>query len=93
MLTRQASRLCVLALQVPISVVNGQFFGTNGQPVTLKGLNWFGFETSATMVMISSTNLAFTFTCCRLSRAMQQQRCSLCSDPTCIACSGENVLN
>lgn len=50
----------MLALQVPISVVNGQFFGTNGQPVTLKGLNWFGFETSATMVMIiSSTNLAF----------------------------------
>lgn len=37
-------------LQVPISVVNGQFFGTNGQPVTLKGVNWFGFETSATMV-------------------------------------------
>lgn len=26
--------------QVPISVVNGQFFGTNGQPTTMKGVNW-----------------------------------------------------
>ncbi len=33
--------LCQMWLaQVPISVVNGQFFGTNGQPTTMKGVNW-----------------------------------------------------
>ena len=28
---------------------NGQFFGTDGGPITLKGVNWFGFETSNTL--------------------------------------------
>ena len=36
--------------QVPISTANGIFYGTNGQATTLMGVNWFGFETSATMV-------------------------------------------
>ena len=39
-----------LPLQVPLSVSNGQFFGTDGGPITLKGVNWFGFETSNTMM-------------------------------------------
>ena len=39
-----------LLLQVPLSVSNGQFFGTDGGPITLKGVNWFGFETSNTMM-------------------------------------------
>ncbi|CAL5222694.1 g5095 [Coccomyxa viridis] len=34
----------------PISASAGQLYGTDGNPVVLKGLNWFGFETSATMV-------------------------------------------
>ncbi|BDA41281.1 probable endoglucanase E1 [Coccomyxa sp. Obi] len=45
-----ASDAAIEQSTVPISVVNGQFFGTNGQPTTMKGVNWFGFETSATMV-------------------------------------------
>ena len=36
--------------QVPLSTSNGVFYGTNGQVTTLMGINWFGFETSATMV-------------------------------------------
>ena len=36
--------------QVPLSTSNGIFYGTNGQATTLMGVNWFGFETSATMV-------------------------------------------
>ncbi|CAL5227268.1 g10199 [Coccomyxa viridis] len=35
---------------VPLSVSNGQLLGTDGQPVTLKGVNWFGFETSNTLM-------------------------------------------
>lgn len=42
-------RLLAMA-QVPISTSNGIFYGTDGQATTLKGINWFGFETSATMV-------------------------------------------
>ncbi len=37
-------------VQVPLSVSNGQFFGTDGGPITLKGVNWFGFETSNTLM-------------------------------------------
>ncbi len=35
---------------MPLSVSNGQLLGTDGQPVTLKGVNWFGFETSNTLM-------------------------------------------
>ncbi|CAL5222763.1 g5175 [Coccomyxa viridis] len=35
---------------VPLSVSNGQLFGTDGRPVTFKGINWFGFETANTLV-------------------------------------------
>ncbi|BDA45059.1 hypothetical protein COCOBI_06-5390 [Coccomyxa sp. Obi] len=38
------------ASTVALSVQDGQFYGTDGLPVSFKGLNWFGFETSATMV-------------------------------------------
>ncbi|CAL5222764.1 g5176 [Coccomyxa viridis] len=38
------------ASTVPLSVSNGQFFGTDGGPITLKGVNWFGFETSNTLM-------------------------------------------
>ncbi len=41
--------LCALP-QVPLSFVGTQFYGTDGNPTTFKGINWFGFETSATMV-------------------------------------------
>ena len=30
--------------------VNGQIIGLDGQPLTLWGINWFGFETGTTMV-------------------------------------------
>lgn len=34
----------------PISARNGQLYGVDGQPLTIKGVNWFGFETSVTAV-------------------------------------------
>jgi hypothetical protein len=40
---------CCLQTQA-LSVFQGQFFGTDGGPITLKGVNWFGFETSNTMM-------------------------------------------
>ena len=41
---------CHAGVQVPLSVSNGQLFGTDGRPVTFKGINWFGFETANTLV-------------------------------------------
>lgn len=37
-------------MQVPLSVSNGQFYGTDKAPITFKGINWSGFETGTTMV-------------------------------------------
>ncbi|EIE25050.1 glycoside hydrolase [Coccomyxa subellipsoidea C-169] len=34
----------------PISARDGILYGVDGNPVVLKGVNWFGFETGATMV-------------------------------------------
>ena len=34
----------------PIKAVNGQLYGIDGLPLTIKGVNWFGFETSSTMM-------------------------------------------
>ena len=36
--------------QVPLSTSNRIFYGTDGQATPLMGVNWFGFETSATAV-------------------------------------------
>ena len=33
-----------------LTTVNGQIIGLDGQPLTLWGINWFGFETGTTMV-------------------------------------------
>ena len=34
----------------PVSARDGQLYGVDGQPLTIKGVNWFGFETSVTAV-------------------------------------------
>ena len=34
----------------PVKAVNGQLYGTDGLPLTIKGINWFGFETSSTVM-------------------------------------------
>lgn len=34
----------------PISVQNGHIYGVDGMPLTIKGVNWFGFETAVTVV-------------------------------------------
>ena len=39
-----------LPMQQPISANGETFYGINGQPMALMGVNWFGFETSATAV-------------------------------------------
>ena len=33
-----------------LTTVNGQIIGLDGQPLTLWGINWFGFETGTTML-------------------------------------------
>lgn len=50
--------ICTLAdggvhgcFQVALTVQDGQFYGTDGKPVSFKGLNWFGFETSKQPLM------------------------------------------
>ncbi|BDA41274.1 probable endoglucanase E1 [Coccomyxa sp. Obi] len=34
----------------PISIQNGHIYGVDGMPLTIKGVNWFGFETAVTVV-------------------------------------------
>ena len=34
----------------PIKALNGQLYGIDGLPLTIKGINWFGFETSSTVM-------------------------------------------
>ena len=34
----------------PVSARNGQLYGVDGKALTIKGVNWFGFETSVTAV-------------------------------------------
>lgn len=34
----------------PITVQNGHIYGVDGMPLTIKGVNWFGFETAVTVV-------------------------------------------
>ncbi|EIE25045.1 hypothetical protein COCSUDRAFT_46570 [Coccomyxa subellipsoidea C-169] len=34
----------------PVSVTLGQFIGAKGEPLAIKGINWFGFETASTML-------------------------------------------
>lgn len=34
----------------PVSISNGQLIGIDGLPLSVKGVNWFGFETAVTTV-------------------------------------------
>ncbi|KAK9838511.1 hypothetical protein WJX81_004175 [Elliptochloris bilobata] len=34
----------------PVSAVNGKLVGVDGKPLTIRGVNWFGFETGSTFV-------------------------------------------
>jgi hypothetical protein len=34
----------------PVSIQDGQILGIDGVPLTIKGVNWFGFETAITVV-------------------------------------------
>lgn len=48
------ARGCV---QVALTVQDGQFYGTDGKPVSFKGLNWFGFETSEQPPLTSTCDI------------------------------------
>ncbi|KAK9822485.1 hypothetical protein WJX81_001062 [Elliptochloris bilobata] len=40
----------VAEAEQPVSIANGGLVGVDGQPLALKGVNWFGFETDTNMV-------------------------------------------
>ncbi|KAK9839537.1 hypothetical protein WJX81_008252 [Elliptochloris bilobata] len=48
----------------PVSIQNSSIIGVDGQPLNIRGINWFGFETSATMtagLWAGSTSLTADF--------------------------------
>ena len=49
-LRRMTDVLGMVPMQQPISVSGQTFYGIDGKPMSLMGVNWFGFETSATAV-------------------------------------------